>query len=139
MTSSADIPRFVSYLEDLSGKNRVYGSPYIYYSPNIRFLGLERKLSLDLIEDVSAFTAAASETRDRVFVCDGPELNLLVEELYPGAERLGTYAMYENRSGRIYRVGAEALHRSLDERQLEAATFLIGMSQQRFRARTGDW
>ena len=135
---SGDIPRFFSYCADLAKENDVYVCPYVYYSPNIQFLSLARQAPLKLIDSEAAFGTDGIAQRDRVFICEEPAVNMLVEKLYPGSEKLGNYSTYGAHTGRMYRVRKEALTRLSAAEQSEIRYF-VGTMIANFQVRSRKW
>jgi hypothetical protein len=136
---SADIPRFFNYCADLAKENDVYVCPYVYHSPNIQFLSLARQAPLKLIDSEAAFGADGTPPRDRVFICEEPAVNMLVEKLYPGSENLGNYSTYGAHTGRMYRVRKEALTRPLSAAEQSEIRYFVGKMIAGFQVRSRKW
>lgn len=124
---AVDTCRFFDFYAGLGGEADVYLSPAVYNSPNLRFLALARGVELPLI-DRSAFVAADAASRDRVFVSEWPEMNSLIEDVYPEHEVLARYDLHGEHTGRVYRVAAKNLRRAFPaERSAEIAYWTDAM------------
>jgi hypothetical protein len=141
---SGDIPRFVEYLEGYSRDADVVVCPYVYESPNVRFLALELEQPLLPLESVDALlrTGAPQRTgggRDRVFVCDDTAMNALIRRLYPSAAEVGRYAIYTVRTGRMLRVPGDLLRRALPPAEEAQARHFIARMHAGFEERSKAW
>jgi 4-amino-4-deoxy-L-arabinose transferase-like glycosyltransferase len=150
---SADIPRFVEYLREVGAGADVVVCPYVYSSPNIRFLMLRQDPPLLPLDDVDALLAgpidddgarglspaSTAAARDRVFVCDEPATNALLHRLYPEAEEVGRYAIYSMRTGRILRVPAGRLLSRLPPSEEDQARYFIRRMNDDFLERSRAW
>ncbi len=136
---TVDVVRFFAYCADLADRHDVYMSPYVYHSPNVRFLNLDRQAPLRLIDGDTAFTAAGADDRDRVFVCEAPGINAVIEKLYPEHETLGNYAVYGAHSGRIVRIAKQRLLASLTAEQRQESAYWVNKMLTDFRERTRKW
>jgi hypothetical protein len=149
---SADIPRFVDYLRDLGAGADVVVCPYVYSSPNVRFLTLRQDPPFHPLASVEALLAtplggtaggprpaSMTSTRDRVFVCDEPATNALLHRLYPEAEEVGRYAIYSMRTGRILRVPAARLWPRLPPAEEEQASYFIQRMNDTFVENSRAW
>jgi hypothetical protein len=135
---SGDIPRFVEYLEDYSRDADVVVCPYVYESPNVRFLALELEQPLLPLDDVEALLRGDGG-RDRVFVCDDPAMNALIRRLYPSASEIGRYAIYTVRTGRILRVPGGALHPALPPAEDAQARHFVRRMHASFEESSKAW
>ncbi len=136
---SADIPRFFEYCADLAAANDLYACPYVFHSPNIQFLRLARPVPFTLINSEAAFAADEMPERDRVYVCEVPAVNVLLEKLHPEVESLGNYGAYGGHTGRIYRVRKEALTRPLSEVERSQIRYFVGRMLADFQVRSRNW
>ncbi len=136
---SADIPRFVAYCADLADQSDVYVCPYVFYAPNTRFLNLQRHFAWKLLQDDTAFTSDGGPSRDRVFVCDSPAVNGLIDKIYPAREVLGHYATWEAHTGRIVRVGGKELRPSLPPDQRTEIAYWMAKTLAGFQQQTRAW
>jgi hypothetical protein len=136
---SGDIPRFFDYAADLAEGNEVYACPYVYFSPNLRFLRIARQVSWKAVEDESAFVAAANQDRDRVYICDAPRVNFLIDKLYPQAEVIGRYSVYTARTGKIYRVKKETLRPVLSDDERAEVGYFMAKVLADFRVQMKQW
>jgi hypothetical protein len=112
---AVDTCRFFDFYASLAEDNDVYVSPSLYFSPNLRFLNVDRRADLRLLGGVESFLASAADPRGRVYVSDDPRVNSLIEEIYPEHEILSRYNASGAGSGRVYRVAGAKLRRSLPE------------------------
>jgi 4-amino-4-deoxy-L-arabinose transferase-like glycosyltransferase len=136
---SGDIPRFVDYLRELGGDADLVVCPYVYSSPNVRFLTLRLERPLLPLDGVDALLATASSKRDRVFVCDEPATNALIHRLYPRAQEIGRYAIYTMRTGRVIRVPNDQLRTRLQAGEEEQARYFIDRMNASFALRADEW
>jgi hypothetical protein len=136
---TTDVVRFFDFCADLARDDDVYASPYLYHSPNFRFLEAERPTGLRLLDDVTDLTAASGSERARVFISDFPPLTGLIRTIYPNHEEIGRYSVWGRSGGFVLRVPEDGLKAELTgEQHLEAGYWLSRM-QAEFEAMTRSW
>lgn len=136
---TADLVRFYDFCTDLARENDVYASPYVYSSPNVRFLEAEHSASLHLLDDVGDLVAGGHNGRGRVFVSDFAPLSSLIESIYPGHERIGRYSIWGRSRGVVLRVPADRLKTELSSEQSLEASHWISQMQAEFETMTRAW
>ncbi len=135
----ADVRRFFDFFAPLAEANDVYVSPYVYYSPNVRFLNLARQAPLRLLAEFAALVASEDDVRDRVYISESPGLNALIEELYPEREIVARYKVYGRHGGRVYRVARSQLRVSLPPARRAEVAYWIHKMLADFRAQVRRW
>jgi len=135
---STDIPRFYSLLDERAQGHDLFATPYLYHSPNIRFLNLSSGLDMHPIEG-HAFATRGTSSRDRIIASDNEAVNLLVESLYPNAAIVGRFGTWGSSSGRIYRIPFEQLEDSLQPDEVFVAETLIETMLKSFDATKSLW
>lgn len=136
---SADVTRFFALCADLAENTDVYLSPYMYHTPNFRFLRLERPVPFHLLDGEAALVARAPAARDRVFVVDSPPVTAMIQSLYPEHQVVARYAVWGRRDGVVLRVGAGQLERELTPAEKAEAELWLGRMRGDFEAMARDW
>jgi 4-amino-4-deoxy-L-arabinose transferase-like glycosyltransferase len=136
---ATDVVRFFDFSAELAGENDVYVSPYVYNSPNFRFLDVERSADLRLLGGVGDLTDHKGRRRGRVFISDYAPVTGVIGRIYPNHEEVGRYSVWGRSGGVVLRVRADQLKPSLSEAQRLEANYWIGRMREEFEASTQDW
>ncbi|HUO85301.1 MAG TPA: glycosyltransferase family 39 protein [Thermoanaerobaculia bacterium] len=133
----ADIPRYFDLMAELTDDHDVLISPSLDDSPHFRFLRLEKRPRFVMIRDTTFLTGPAK--RDRVIASESPELNLLVETIYPEVELISRFPTYGGPKGRIYRIPRQRLRTSLGSHEVPVADHLFRRALERFEEESATW
>ena len=134
------IVRFFDFCSDLARENAVYVSPYVYNSPNFRFLTSERSPGLRPFDDAADLAVDSHDKRAaRIFISDFAPLTDFIRRLYPGHEEIGRYSIWGRSGGFALRVPEEQLRAELSGAQRLEAGHWIRLMQAEFEAMTRSW
>lgn len=135
----ADVVRFFDFCAELSDENDVYLSPYVYTSPNFRFLAVEHSVDLKRIDDLNDFLASGGDRSSRVFVSDYAPVTEFIRRIYPNHEEIARYSVWGRSRGVVLRVRGDQLETSLPEEQRAEAEYRIRSMWTELEAATRDW
>jgi hypothetical protein len=136
---SADVLRFFDFCAKLASENDVYASPYVFNSPNFRFLELEHSSGLRLLDGVGDLTIDSGSGRSRVFISDFPVVTSVIKATYPKHEQIGRYSVWGHSNGVIIRVPKEQLKAALSDEELVEADYWISRMNAEFEVMTRAW
>lgn len=136
---ATDVVRFHDFCTELGRDNDVYASPYLYSSPNFRFLEVERPAGVHPLDDSGDLTAYRPGGRGRVFISDFAPLTSFIETIYPNHEEIGRYSVWGRSGGVVLRVPRDRLKVELSGEERLEADHWISQMQAEFEAATRAW
>jgi tetratricopeptide (TPR) repeat protein len=134
---SGDMPEFVTYLRELAADQRVYLSPYVHYSPNVRFLSLGAEFKL--VAGPAALTFGQQPKRDLVYVVDCEPLEAMVRQLYPQARQIRSFSVWGEDTGRFLLVYRDEVRSELTDAERVEAVRLQRQLVRLIRSRYEPW